>query len=385
MPARRRTLTDRGVAALRPREARYAFPDPELRGHYIRIQPTGARSYVAVVTDPKGKQVWTTIGAVDAMDNDTARERARATILRVRGQGCMTFADAAQDYLKRRVEPRGVRTQGEIERCLKKHILPEWGHREFTSIRRRDIATLLDGIEDASGPRQADVVLTIIRAICHFHATRNDDYHSPVVKGMKRSSTPPRDRILTDDEIRLVWNASDGTYGDIVKIALLTGQRRDMLASMRWSDITLDGAWAIPDQGKRSKGNGGELVLPERAMEIIKARPRIVSNQFVFPGRGSENFRAFATCKARLDNALGKGMEPWTLHDLRRTARSLMSRAGVQPHIAERVLGHVQPGVAGIYDRHSYRDEKADALQRLAGLIDGIIDRRENVVRLRKA
>ena len=78
-------------------------------------------------------------------------------------------------------------------------------------------------------------------------------------------------------------------------------------------------------------------------------------------------------------------MEPWTLHDLRRTARSLMSRAGVQPHIAERVLGHVQPGVAGIYDRHSYRDEKADALQRLAGLIDGIIDRRENVVRLRKA
>jgi integrase len=378
---RHRTLNDADIAKLPTRKDRYTVADPELRGLYIRVTPRGTRTFITGTRDPHGKQVWSTLGSFPVMGIDLAREKAKAALLRLRRQGNATFAEIADEYIKRKVEPKGVRTQAEIERCLRKYILPHWGHREFTSIKRRDIATLLDCIQDAHGARMADINLTIIRAIANHYATRSDNYISPVVKGMKRDTALPRDRILDDDEIRLLWNTAEGTYGDICKLALLTGQRRDMLACMKWDDI-VDGVWQMPDMGKGAKGHGGDLALPKLALDIIEARPRLVSNPFVFPGRGNLEFRAFAACKARLDKKLK--IEPWRLHDLRRTARSLMPRAGIQPHIAERVLGHIQPGVAGTYDRHSYDQEKGHALAALAGLIERIIDPQQNVVPLRK-
>ena len=149
---------------------------------------------------------------------------------------------------------------------------------------------------------------------------------------------------------------------------------------MRWQDISIDGEWTMPE-GKREKGVGGSLILPELAIDIIRARPRFASNPHVFAGRGGSYLTGYSKAKAALD---AKAPLPeWRLHDLRRTARSLMARAGVRPDIAERVLGHVQPGVQGIYDRHSYREEKADALKRLASLLDGILRPVENVVQMR--
>ena len=192
-----------------------------------------------------------------------------------------------------------------------------------------------------------------------------------------------------------MWKAaeSDDAFGPFIRLLLLTGQRRNTVASMRWQDIARDGTWTIPAEA-REKGNAGELELPDTAFAIIQSQPRFDDSPYVFAGRraGKGGEYAFATNfgkrKAMLDvkvtAALGETPPSWTLHDLRRTARSLMSRAGVRPDIAERVLGHVQPGVAAIYDRHSYRDEMADALRRLAMLIDGIVNPRDTVVPLRK-
>ena len=202
---------------------------------------------------------------------------------------------------------------------------------------------------------------------------------SPVTKKMRRTSIKgrARERILSDDDLRAVWKQAEanGTFGALIRILLLTGQRREKVAAMRWQDVSVDGAWSIPTED-REKGNARELELPAAAVEIIKRQPRFADNPYVFAGRGGSYATGYSKSKTAFDAKLegaGKHIEPWTLHDLRRTARSIMSRAGVRPDIAERVLGHAINGVEGTYDRHSYREEKAHALAALASLIENIL------------
>jgi integrase len=384
----RKTLSDAGVAALKPRAARYAFPDPEFRGHFIRIQPSGAKSYVAVTRDPAGKQVWATIGPVDLMGIAEAREKARDAIKRVQvgkpafGPKVDTFAEVVADWRARHVERNGLRTAREINRLLNAHILPAWGAREFVSIHRSDVAALLDEIEDGHGARQADYCLMIIRAVMNWCATRRDDYSPPIIKGMRRQSpsAQQRTRILEDDEIRRIWTACEamGNYGALARMLLLSTQRFDKVLTMAWADIDADGVWRIPTLSKREKPHGGELKLPQLACDILAALPVLKDNPYIFAGRGQGHINGHSKNKARLDRA--SGVIGWVIHDLRRTGRSLLARAGVRPDIAERTLGHVQPGVAAVYDRHAYFAEKANALAKLAALIDAIVDPRPAAV-----
>ena len=158
-------------------------------------------------------------------------------------------------------------------------------------------------------------------------------------------------------------------FGAFIRIALLTGQRREKVASMKYADI-VDGEWSISSASKREKSTAKTLVLPKAALEIIDAQPRFASNPYVFPGSGNGYMTGMSRRKEIFDRRAG--VSGWTIHDLRRTARSLMSRASVRPDISERVLGHAMTGVEGIYDRHSYRDEKAYALRALAALVESI-------------
>ena len=228
-----RNLTDKGVAALKPRDKQYAFPDPQLPGHYVRVTPTGNKSFVAVARDPRGKQVWTTIGSASLIGIEEARTKAREVIKRVKGgqdrDGPKNFEVTANEWLKRHVDANGLRDAKEIRRVLGKHLMPVWGGREFESIRRGDVASLLDAVEDESGARTADKVLEIMSGVSHWYEKRHEDYTSPIVRGMKRYLTKDhrRDRILSDDEIRTLWAAADKAngYGVLVRLLLLTGQR----------------------------------------------------------------------------------------------------------------------------------------------------------------
>jgi integrase len=253
-------------------------------------------------------------------------------------------------------------------------VLPEWGGRDFASITRSDVTALLDRVEDGSGPVAADKALTIVSAIFNWYATRHDNYSSPIVRGMRRSNPKERarKRILSDDELRAVWRRASGTFGGFVRLLLLTGQRKDKVAKLGWDDLTAEGVWIIKTD-PREKGNAGELVLPQVALDIISAQPRLAGNPYVFAGRRGLPMMNFAQ---RKDSFCAKlpPMPQWGLHDLRRTARSLMSRAGVSRDVAERVLGHAMDGVEGVYDRHEYKEEKAHALRALAGLIDNIVN-----------
>lgn len=377
----RRTLTDRQVANLQPRAARYAFPDPELAGLYVRVTPNGAKSYAAVARAPGGRQVWTTLGSTSLLTIDEARAAARAAIRRVKAglaavePPALTFKDVAEQWVTRHVRANGLRTAYEIERMLNRVIYPAWENRAFTSIRRSDVTVLLDAVQDKHGARQADCALTIVRAVMNWHAVRSDNYTPAVVRGMKRQSfhAQARSRILDDDELRALWAATAdmGAYGNLARLALLTGQRRGALVGMRWADIDLQtGLWTLPVE-HRAKRTAGALPLPPLALSVVMAQPRLVGNDYVLAGQGHGHIRGYTRSKLRLDARL-PGMAPWVFHDLRRTARSLLSRAGVRPDVAERVLGHAIGGIESVYNRHTYMDEKRDALVRLASLVERI-------------
>jgi integrase len=254
------------------------------------------------------------------------------------------------------------------------------------------VAVLLDEIEDTRGPVQADRVLATVRGIMRWQAARDDDYACGIAGELRRADPKERQRkrVLDDNEIRLVWGAATGTYGGMVRLALLTSQRRAKVAAMRWDDVTVDGHWKIATEA-REKGNGETLPLPDMALDVIRAQPRIDGSPFVFAGRGEGHFKGFGRAKANLDRAVaeandGEALPTWEFHDLRRSARTLLARAGVSTEIAKRVLGHADDAIQATYNQHSYIAERGDALAKLAGLLALIIEPPvDNVKPMRRA
>jgi integrase len=218
----------------------------------------------------------------------------------------------------------------------------------------------------------------------NWHSARTDDFRSPIVRGMGRYK--PREnaraRILSDDELRAVWAAAtemDGPFGAFVKFLLLTAARRNEAAHMIWNEV--DGSiWTLPAARNKTKQ---ELSRPlsNAAQAVLSELLRFGNSPYVFTTRGRTALRNFKA-KRQLDQL--SGVTGWTLHDLRRTSRSLMSRAGVNADIAERCLGHVINGVRGVYDRHDFREQTAHAYEALAAQIERIVSPEENVIALRK-
>lgn len=377
---RRKVLTDNMVAALPRRSAAYFFSDPELPKHGVRVRPSGPGTYTVITRDPYKKQRWIRIGNTAEMLIGAARAKARSVIERVE-QGLEPFepppvkpdsvANVAANWLARHVDKKGLRTAKEQHRIVARYVLPHWAKRDFLSIRRRDVTELLDHVEDHHGARTSDAVATLLSSVARWYADNGyapDDYVSPF-GGIKQRGRRKRNRTLSDDELRAVWRAADGAgaFGALVKLLLLTAQRREKVLTMKWSDVDLKtGVWTIPREDEREKGTPDQLQLPAQALAVLSSLPRFVGNGFVFANRGFNSRQ-----KRALDEA--SGVTAWVLHDCRRTSRSLLSKAGVRPDVAELCLGHAIGGVREIYDRYDFAGEMADALRRLAALIEIIL------------
>ena len=391
--------TNNQVKALKPESKKYAVKVKDQTGLYLRVTPKGFKSYAVAALDPNSDQIWATLGGADVLSVEKARGMAREVIPRIKaGEPPFppppvkpdSFRAVAEKYLRRYVRKEGkggkvlkdetpLRSANDIQRILDKYILPTWKDRDFLSIKKSDVTNLLDHVEENHGGRTADYVLSLVRQIMRWHGSRHDDYHV-VVDGRMRRTNPKerrRKRKLDDDEIRRLWAAADkaGTYGDLARFALLTGQRLRTIANAKWADIDVGGTWAIP-QEERQKGNGETLPLSDMAIDIVRRQGRV--NNYIFAGRKA-GFNGFGRGKARLDAAIAEvnDSEPipdWVFHDLRRTARSLLARAGVQQEIAERVLGHAQDAMVETYDRHDYEKERGIALQKLAAQIELVLN-----------
>lgn len=391
---------EKSVATAKPTAKRQVIFDEATTGLALIVSPRGKKSFSIVARDPGGKQVWKRIGDPALMTVAEARTEAAQAVARVKaGQAPVlppvapqaapeTFRTVAEQFIERHVDKKELRSKGEIERQLECYVYPEWGSEPFEAIRRKRVTDLLDKIEDRKagatgdmgGPVMADRVLATLRKLFNWYEVRNEDYSSPIVRGMRVSSAMDRarNRILSDDEIRTVWAGCDevGTFGAFVKVALLSGQRRAKVAAMKWGDVR-GGVWFIPAED-REKVNAGELKLPKLALDIINGQPKQEGNPYVFAGRGKKALNSFSAGKRELQTKAP--IAPWTIHDLRRTARSLMARAGVRSDIAERALGHVIAGVEGIYDRHDYLEEKGEALAAVALLVERILQGEQNNV-----
>jgi integrase len=382
----RKTLTEEGVAKLKtPATGQIDIFDVLVPGLILRVGYGGSKTWLARFyihrRNAAGRKVAvpTThkLGRHPILKVKEARDKARVFLadpLKAKAQADTgSFKEVAENFVKRYVvEKQKLRSKDEIVRLLNTLIYPYWRDRQFRDIKRSDVADLLDHLQDHHGARQADKALAIIRKMMNWHTTRDGDYVSVIVKGMGRynATEQQRERTLSDDEIRALWMAS-GTFGALLKVALLTAQRKDKVATMQWDDIVRNEIWII-STALREKPNAGTLRLPPAVLDIINAQPRIAGNRYVFAGRGTGPFNAFSQEKKNLDKKLG--IPPWVIHDLRRTAKTLMARAGVRPDISERVLGHTIKGVEGVYDQYDYSDEKADALAALAALVDRIIN-----------
>jgi integrase len=346
------------------------------------IVSSGGTKAFRVLTYRNGKPHSIKLGTYPQMSVKDAWDQARAYFddpKRFEAKAeTGTFKDIAEQWIKRHVDEAKLRSKGEIERCLKVYVYPKWGNLNFLEIRRPEVNELLDGIVDHHGRSQADAVLAIVRGICNWYAAnRSEHYTSPIVAKMKRDRRNPkaraRNRFLDDDEIRAVWKTAGlmGTFGGLVKVALLTGQRREKVTTMKWDDIR-DGVWTIASE-EREKGTAGKIKLPQLALAIIEAQPQIAGNPYIFAGRGKTAFNSFSQRKEELDEKLPP-LPAWTLHDLRRTCRKLMTRARIRPDVAELALGHSIKGIQAVYDDpQEYQPLIDAALQSVANEVERII------------
>jgi integrase len=373
------------------------------RGFGVRVTAAGARAFILNYR-LRGREHRFTIGAWPDWSALKAVREARNLRQRVdRGENPLgdraqppetkTVSNVLDDFVTRYVRnnDRPLRSADTIESAFNRLVKPRIGKLSVYEVRRSHIAGMLDRIEDENGPVMADRTRAFLRKALSWYAERDDQFNLTAafvrVEPRANSSDRARTRVLSDDEIRTIWPAlaQAGTFGALVKMLLLTAQRRDEVAHISRKEIGEDGIWTIPAERYKTK-RPNHVPLSSAALAVIEAQPKIDGCDYVFPSRANTPFCSFSKSKAALDKAVlqemqkqaksGTKVEPlpnWTLHDLRRTAKTLMARAGVRPDISERVLGHVIAGVEGTYDRHSYADEKRDALEKLAAMIERIL------------
>jgi integrase len=428
------SLTQRAVDALAPpRQGRVEYFDRVLPGFGLRVSDAGRKTWF-VMYRVRRRKVRETIGTLATIpDVADARQRARESIeLAQRGVHpaeareqtaaiaavqSITFATVADRYLAEYVE-RNTRpaTIRETRRILNRDVKPRWGERPVRQIVRQDVNDLLDEIADRGALVQANRTLARLKTLFSWALDNELAETDPTARVRPRVKETPRDRALSPDEIRYLWLGCDKLgwpFGPLFQLLLLTAQRRDEVGAMEWRELDLDGrVWTIPRE--RAKNNRAhEVHLSDLAMEIIEALPRIAGPEagkgtpapppeFVFTTHGRAPVSGFSKPKERIDaymlDALRAelaeaGRDPervgagkWILHDLRRTAATGMARLNIAPHVVDRILNHVSGtirGVAAVYNRHAYLDERKAALEAWSRYVAALVgDKPENVVRL---
>jgi integrase len=244
---------------------------------------------------------------------------------------------------------------------LRQNLVARWGNQPLTSITRKQLRDMLDQLVDNDTPMLANRVHSVTRKLFGWAVEHEIIAVSPLVGLNAPAEEKSRDRILTDQELRAVWQAAGqlGVYGSLVRLLILTGQRRGEIAGLMWSD--LDKRLISLPRHRVKNDRAHEVPVSPQAVVLIEALPRD-SERYALSLRGGL-MNGFGKLKARLDKACG--VADWTLHDLRRTAASGMARLGVGLPVIEKVLNHTSgsfAGVVGIYQRHDFAAEKRAAL-----------------------
>ncbi len=385
-------FTDRTVTNLKPKGSKQVdYFDTATRGFGLRVSPGGTKTwFVKYVFD--GTQRRDGLGEYPAVKLAEARTmaldvkhklafgidpRLERRMARARRQD--TFGTVAAEFIKRHTSRN--RRGGETAQIIERELLPMWGDRAISDITRRDVVEVLDGVMDRGTPYAANHLLAIVRKLFNWAIERGIVETTPVSNLSAPGKETKRDRTLSDDEIQTLWQSCDAVgwpFGLFVQLLLLTAQRRGELASVKWDDLSgMDGdqpVWTLAREATKAD-RAHSVPLSPQAVHIFEGLPR--TGEFVFSTgrRADKPLSGFSRPKKRLD--MVTGLTDWRIHDLRRSAASIMARLNTPPHVLSRVLNHApsqQEGVTAVYNRYAYEPEKRHALEALGHFVENLVE-----------
>lgn len=423
-----RALTDAKIRSLKPHKSGkiYDEKDTQVPGLRVRVMPSGQRTFVLLARFPSSPNpTRRALGSYPVLSLEDAREKAVAWRKMIRRgvdpgvqeerdrqatlrQQRTTFTAVAEDFIKDKLPTE--RKGREVERELRREFLPRWGKRPIAEITAQDVRDVVKAAKDRGAPYQAHNLLVLARRLFSWaidqqsyglEASPCERLKPKAIIGRKIFRT----RILSDEEVRLFWRAAGRLgypYGPLFRMLVLTGQRKSEVAEARWSEIDLTKKlWTIP--AERMKADATHLVpLSDNVVALLQSLPRFKKGDHVFSTTfGVKPVNGFSKAKDRLDRRMLRGaraltrvrqsaqparIDPWVIHDIRRTMRTGLSALPVPDLVRELVIAHTKPGLHKVYDQHAYLDEKRRALDLWAAQLRSIIDPApKNVISLQSA
>jgi integrase len=418
-PAVKKTVNDRLLKSLKPAKPgqRYEVMDSIVPGFGVRVTDKGRRTFVLVARYPGSPNpTRRALGEYGALSLDKAREKARRWIEVLRQgrdpraeeenqkfqelrQQENSFAAVAEEFIRLAVigpDPKNPKQRKGpvVERELRREFIERWAKRTITSITPHDVIAVLDAAVTRGAPYQAHNLLGHIRRLFNWAIARG-------VYGLDRSPCDrmkPKDvigkkalrtRILRDVEIQALWRATEQMgypYGPLFQLLALTGQRKSEVSDARWSEFDLQRKlWTIP--AERMKADAPHTVpLTSEAIKIVETLPRFQNGGHLFSTTfGQKPVSGFSKAKTRLDSLMldelrsfavdsnAVEIEPWTIHDIRRTVRTGLSALPIPDLVRELVIAHAKPGLHKVYDQYAYLNEKRQALELWATRLRAIV------------
>jgi integrase len=397
-----RSLTQLFVDRIGPKPTDQEYWDTHLASFGLRVRKTGAKSWVVMYrVRGGGRQVRETLGKLTEIPTVAeARKRALASLEKARAgvdpvaerrggaaligvERQKTFAAVADRFVAEFLSQKRPNTIANWTRIIEKDIKPAWGDRPIHEITQDDALALLNA-KARTRPKQADEVRKVLRRLCAWAISErliaaDADPTEDVAKRVPKRAH--RDRALTDSELKAFWEACGRLgwpFGPAFKLLALTAQRRDEVGSAEWCEF--DGeTWTVP--AARSKNGKANIVhLSRQALAVLEEIPK-TTGELLFASRGAAP-NGYSKAKARLDGYMaeiaGGSIEPWVLHDLRRTFTEGMARVGIEPHVADRVLNHQAgtiSGVAKIYNKFAYLEKRELALDAWGMFVELVCER----------
>jgi integrase len=373
-----------------PATGRALYWDTQHRGLGYQVTHRDARTYVVQYRLPGGRSRRMALGgahslkeAIDqwkSITGDVAKGRALRVTIDPLGERQRVDAEQrakaspntlqalAEEFLRKHKHLRRIESRRAV---LQRLVYPLLGRHQVADIRKSDVKRLIDQVAAENGPTQANMVLAYVRRLLTWYAEQSDDdYKVPILSKLAQPKKA-RDRILTDGELEALWSTATsypGPFGRYLQFVLLTATRKREASEMRWNEVQgVD--WVIPSDRYKT-GQATLIPLSGAARAILKSLPRFKDCPYVFTHDGRRPLSVSAYTKSMFEQECG--VTEWTVHDLRRTARTLMSRAKADADHSERAMGHVIGGVRSTYDLWEYRDEKLTVFEALAALIEKI-------------
>jgi integrase len=369
--------------------------DDEQRGLGVRVTAGGGKTYLAQY-NRHGQKRRIPLGSCSALSLAKARDAVRAIMgdvakgidpaaerKKARAYEALTLSALLSDWQVLHLAARRPSYAAEAVRALRS------GFRRYldlpaANLSRATVVKRLDSMARQGRSAMAARTAAYGKAAYGWAVKRGTVSENPFTS-LPVAPTERRERVLTDDEVAAIWRSTDvpGPFNGIVRMLILTGQRRDEVAGMIWAELS-DDTWIIPPG--RTKNNATHIIpLNTPAQDLLRSAPRL--GELVFPGRRGP-FNGWSKAKATLDAK--SGVTDWRLHDLRRTMATGLQRLGVRLEVTEQVLNHVsgsRAGIVGIYQRHDFAAEKRVALEAWGAHVQAFVEGRAasaNIVALPK-